>query len=77
MRTRSLVLTGAVALALGACATVGLRRAGVNINDTYVEIYPGTQISPDDQKDLVKILSKYEKKLYWVEISTKTPMQES
>jgi len=45
---------------------VGLRR-GVKIDDTYIEIYPGTQISPDDQKNLAKILSKYEKKLYWVE----------
>ncbi len=67
MRTRSLVLTGAVVLVLGACATVGLRRGGVNIDDTYIEIHPGTQISPDDQKDLAKILGKYEKKLYWVE----------
>ena len=52
---------------MGACATVGLRRGGVNIDDTYIEIHPGTQISPDDQKDLAKILGKYEKKLYWVE----------
>src|SRR5437667_9928967 len=67
MRTRSLVLAGAVALVLCACATVALRRGGVSIDDNYIEIHPGTQISPDDQKDLAKILGKYEKKLYWVE----------
>ncbi len=67
MRTRSLVLAGAVALVLCACATVALRRGGVSIDDNYIEIHPGTQISPDDQKDLGKILGKYDKKLYWVE----------
>ena len=67
MKTRSLALAGAVALVLGACATVGLRRGGVNIDDTYIEIHPGTQISLNDQKALAKILSKYENKIYWVE----------
>jgi hypothetical protein len=67
MRTRSLVLTGTVVLVLGACATVGLRRGGVNIDDAYIEIRPGTQISADDQKELAKVLNKYEKKIYWVE----------
>ena len=65
MKTRSLVLAGGVVLALAACVTGN--HSGVNINDTYIEIHPGTQISPDDQKNLTKILSKYEKKLYWVE----------
>ena len=65
MKTRSLALAGAVALVLGACA--GLYRGGVNINDTYIEIHPGTQISRDDQAKLLTILSKYKNKLYWVE----------
>src|SRR5437762_13584370 len=73
MKTRSLVLAGTVALVLGACATLGLRSGGVNIDDTYIEIHPGTQISPDDQKDLARILSKYKNKLYWVENIDRVP----
>jgi hypothetical protein len=66
MKTRSLVLTGAVALTLGACATWGLHHGGVDIDDTYVEIHPGTHFSPDDTKALNKILSEYDRRLYWV-----------
>lgn len=66
MKTRSLVLTGAVALTLGACATWGLHHGGVEIHDTYVEIHPGTHFSPDDTTALNKILSEYDRRLYWV-----------
>ena len=41
-------------------------RGGVNIDDTYIEIRPGTKIDPGDQTKLLTILGKYKKKLYWV-----------
>ncbi len=64
MKTRSFVLAGAVVLALAACVTGN--HGGVNMNDTFIEIRPGTKIDPDDQIKLARILSKYENKLYWV-----------
>ena len=66
MKTRSqlLLLAGGTALALGACATLGLRPSGVTFHDAYVEIHPGTNISPEDQKALEKILRKYDSSLY-------------
>ncbi len=42
-------------------------RGGVNIDDTYIEIRPGTKIDSNDQAKLLTILSKYKNKLYWVE----------
>ena len=64
MRPQLFLLAGGAALALGACATLGLRHAGVTIHDAYVEIHPGTHISPEDQKALDKILHQYESSLY-------------
>ncbi len=63
MKTPPLVLAGAAALALSACM---IGRGGVNIDDTYIEIRPGTKIDPGDQTKLLTILGKYKKKLYWV-----------
>jgi hypothetical protein len=55
----------ALALALGACATLGLRHgAGVTIHDAFIEIHPGTNISPEDQKELNRILAQYNSRLY-------------
>lgn len=65
MKTPLLVLAGAAVLVLGACAI--WNRGGVNIDDTYVEIRPGTNINGDDQAKLLTILTKYNNKLFWVE----------
>lgn len=64
MKTPLLVLAAAI-VALSACEIFG-NRGGVNLGDTYLEINPGTRFSPDDTKALNKILSEYDKKLYWV-----------
>src|SRR5207247_557510 len=64
MKTRSLVLTGAFALTLGACATWGLFHRGVDIDESFIQIHPGTKITPEDQAKLDQILSQYKTKLY-------------
>lgn len=66
MKTRPqlLLLAGGTAVALGACATLGLRQSGVTFHEAYVEIHPGTNISPEDQKALDKILRQYDSSLY-------------
>jgi len=64
MRPKLLLLAGGAALALGACATVGLRHHGVTFHDAFIEIHPGTNIKLGDQKQLDKILSQYDKSLY-------------
>lgn len=70
MKTPLLVLAGIAVLALTACIT---DNGGPNVNDTYVEIHPGTKIDPDGQIQLARILSKYENKLYWVKNIDKAP----
>ena len=62
MKTPLLVLAGTAVLALAACVTSG----NYGMNDTYIEIHPGTKIDPEGQIQLARILSKYENKLYWV-----------
>src|SRR5262245_38194714 len=66
MKTRPqlLFLAGAAALALGACATIGLKRGCVSFNEAYIEIYPGTNISPQDEARLYRILRQYNSSLY-------------
>lgn len=65
MRPQLLLLAGGTALALGACVTtLGSRHGGVTFHDAYVEIHPGTNISPEDQRELVKILRQYDSSLY-------------
>jgi hypothetical protein len=64
MRPKLLLLAGGAALALGACATVGLRHHGVTFHDAFIEIHPGTNIKAVEQKQLDKILSQYDKSLY-------------
>jgi hypothetical protein len=64
VRPQLLLLAGGTALALGACATLGLRHSGVTFHDAYVEIHPGTNISPEDQKALEKVLRHYDSSLY-------------
>lgn len=49
---------------LGACATLGLRRGGVDIDDSYIQIHPGTKIAPADEAQLDQILGRYKTKLY-------------
>src|SRR5205809_7607698 len=66
MKPHWLVLAGVVTLILAACATLGLRTGCVNIDDTYIEIHPGTNIAPTDEAALRKILSQYKSKLYWI-----------
>jgi hypothetical protein len=64
MKTPLLVLAGTAVLALTACVTD--HGGGLNMNDTYIEIRPGTKIDPDGQIQLARILSNYKNKLYWV-----------
>ena len=64
IRPQLVLLAGGTALALGACATWGLRHSGVAFHDAYVEIHPGTNISPEDQKALEKVLRQYDSSLY-------------
>jgi hypothetical protein len=66
MKTRPqlLFLAGAAALALGACATLQLGGGGVSLHDTYIEIHPGTNISPQDEQQLDGILGQYKSWFY-------------
>ena len=66
MKTRPqlLLLAGAAALALGACATLRLKGGGVTLHDTYIEIHPGTNISPQDEQQLYRILGQYNSFFY-------------
>lgn len=57
-------LVGAAALALGACATFCLRRGGVTLHEDYIAVHPGTNISPEDEKQLDGILRQYKSSLY-------------
>ncbi len=53
-----------IALIVVACTITPKHGPGVSIHETYVEIYPGTQISSDDQKALDAILKNFNKSLY-------------
>jgi hypothetical protein len=66
MKTRPqlLFLAGAAVLALGACATLELGKPGVSLNEAYIEIHPGTNISMDDEKQLNRILRQYKNFFY-------------
>jgi hypothetical protein len=73
MKTRPqlLFLAGAAVLALGACATVELSKGTaelskgrVSLHEAYIEIHPGTNISMDDEKQLDRILRKYNSLYY-------------
>ncbi len=66
MKTRPQLLfwAGAAVLALGACATLELQKAGVSLHQAYIEIHPGTNISKDDEKQLNRILRKYKASFY-------------
>jgi hypothetical protein len=66
MKTRPLLflLAGAAALALGACATLSLKRGGVCLQEAYIAIHPGTNISPQDEAQLDHILRQYKSSLY-------------
>ena len=63
MKTRPqlLLLAGAAVLALGACATLELRKGGVSLHEAYIEIHPGTNISMEDEKQLDRILRSRKK----------------
>ena len=64
MKPPLLVLAAAV-LGLSGCNMFD-KLGGGETHDTYIEIPPGTQIPPEQQKELAKILSKYNSTLYWV-----------
>ena len=65
MRPQLFLLAGGTALALGACCTWSLRHGGgVTFHETFVEILPGTNICPEDQKQLDSILAEYDSSLY-------------
>ena len=68
MKTRPqfLILAGAAALALGACATLSLKRGGLCLQEAYIAIHPGTNISPEDERQLYHILGQYKSSLYKV-----------
>src|SRR5262245_1396441 len=59
-----LLLAGAAALALGACATLSLKRGGVCLQEAFIAIHPGTNISPEDEMQLDQILRQYKGSLY-------------
>jgi len=58
------VLGVIIALIVGACAITQKHGPGVSIHETFVEIYPGTQISSADQKALDAVLKQFSKSLY-------------
>jgi hypothetical protein len=65
IRPQLWLLAGGAAVALGACATWGLRHGpGVTFHDVYVEIHPGTNISWQDHNALATVLKKYDSSLY-------------
>ena len=67
MKTRPqllFLLAGGAALALGACATLGLMQGGVCLQEAYIAIHPGTNISPEDERQLDQILRQYKSSLY-------------
>jgi hypothetical protein len=53
-----------IALIVVACAITQKHGPGVSIHETFVEIYPGTQISSADQKALDAVLKQFSKSLY-------------
>lgn len=58
------VLGVIIALIVVACAITQKHGPGVSIHETFVEIYPGTQISSADQKALDAVLKQFSKSLY-------------
>ena len=76
MKTRPqlLLLAGAAALALGACATIGLKRGCVSLNEAYIEIHPGTNISLQDEARLYRILRQYNSSLYKIRKTNNSQM---
>jgi hypothetical protein len=59
-----LALGVSIALIVVACTITQKHGPGVYIYETYVEIYPGTKISSDDQKALNAVLKHFDKSLY-------------
>jgi hypothetical protein len=59
-----LVLGVIIALGIVACTITQKHGPGVYIHETYIEIYPGTKISSDDQKALNAVLKHFDKSLY-------------
>ena len=48
-----------IALVVVACTITQKHAPGVSIHETFVEIYPGTKISSDDQKALDAVLKNF------------------
>ena len=59
-----IVLGVSIALVVVACTITQKHAPGVSIHETFVEIYPGTKISGDDQKALNAVLKHFDKSLY-------------
>ena len=53
-----------IALVVVACTITQKHAPGVSIHETFVEIYPGTKISRDDQKALDAVLKNFNKSIY-------------
>jgi len=53
-----------VTLIVVACTITPTHAPGVSIQETFIEIYPGTKISSEDQKALDAVLKKFDKSLY-------------
>jgi hypothetical protein len=60
------VLAVSIALIVVACTITQTHAPGVSINETSVQIYPGTKISSDDQKALDAVLKNFNKSLYQI-----------
>ena len=58
------VLGVIIALIVVACAITQQHGPGVSIHETFVEIYPGTNISSADQKALDAVLENFNKSMY-------------
>lgn len=58
------VLGVSIMLIVAACTITQKHGPGVYIHETFIEIYPGTNISSDDQKALNAILKHFDKSLY-------------
>jgi hypothetical protein len=60
------VLGVSITFIVVACTITQKHGPGVSIHGTYVEVYPGTKISSDDQNALDAVLKNFNKSLYQI-----------
>jgi hypothetical protein len=58
------VLGVIITLGIFACTITPKHGPGLYFHETYIEIYPGTKISAEDQKALNAVLKHFDKSLY-------------